>query len=71
MEKSMLSELQKEEILELISLKQEGAYWDFKKEWYECYYKARVWRRFKRCMRSAGIKSRFKYLSLYLHFIKK
>lgn len=31
----MLSELQKEEILELISLKQEGAYWDFKKEWYE------------------------------------
>ena len=30
----MLSELQKEEILELISLKQEGAYWDFKKEWY-------------------------------------
>ena len=35
MEKSMLSELQKEEILELISLKQEGAYWDFKKEWYE------------------------------------
>ena len=27
----MLSELQKEEILELISLKQEGAYWDFKK----------------------------------------
>lgn len=35
MEKSMLSKLQKEEILELISLKQEGAYWDFKKEWYE------------------------------------
>lgn len=34
-EKSMLSELQKEEILELISLKQEGPYWDFKKEWYE------------------------------------
>ncbi len=31
----MLSELQKKEILELISLKQEGAYWDFKKEWYE------------------------------------
>ncbi len=31
----MLSELQKEEILGLISLKQEGAYWDFKKEWYE------------------------------------
>lgn len=31
----MLSEIQKEEILELISLKQEGAYWDFKKEWYE------------------------------------
>lgn len=30
----MLSELQKEELLELISLKQEGAYWDFKKEWY-------------------------------------
>ena len=27
----MLSELQKEEILELISLKQEGAYWDLKK----------------------------------------
>ena len=27
----MLSELQKEEILELISLKQEGAYWDFKR----------------------------------------
>lgn len=35
MEKSMLSEIQKEEILELISLKQEGSYWDFKKEWYE------------------------------------
>ena len=35
MEECMLSELQKEEILELISLKQEGAYWDFKKEWYE------------------------------------
>ena len=32
MEECMLSELQKEEILELISLKQEGAYWDFKKE---------------------------------------
>lgn len=31
----MLSEIQKEEILELISLKQEGSYWDFKKEWYE------------------------------------
>lgn len=31
----MLSEIQKEEILELISLKQEGPYWDFKKEWYE------------------------------------
>lgn len=31
----MLSELQKEEILRLISLKQEGAYWDIKKEWYE------------------------------------
>lgn len=25
----------KEEILDLISLKQEGAYWDFKKEWYD------------------------------------
>lgn len=35
MEECMLSELQKEEILGLISLKQEGAYWDFKKEWYE------------------------------------
>lgn len=31
----MLSEIQKEEILELISIKQEGPYWDFKKEWYE------------------------------------
>lgn len=31
----MFSEKQIEEILELISLKQEGAYWDFKKEWYE------------------------------------
>lgn len=31
----MLSEIQKEEILELISLKQEGSYWDLKKEWYE------------------------------------
>lgn len=31
----MLSKIQKEEILELISLKQEGSYWDFKKEWYE------------------------------------
>ncbi len=31
----MLSEKQIEAILELISLKQEGAYWDFKKEWYE------------------------------------
>ena len=31
----MLSEIQKEEILELISFKQEGSYWDFKKEWYE------------------------------------
>lgn len=30
----MLSELQREEILELIALKQEGSYWDFKKEWY-------------------------------------
>jgi len=30
-EKSMLSEIQKEEILELISFKQEGPYWDFKK----------------------------------------
>ena len=35
MEKSMLSESQKQEILELIFLKQEGEYWDFKKEWYE------------------------------------
>ena len=34
MEKNMLSELQREEILELIALKQEGSYWDFKKEWY-------------------------------------
>lgn len=31
----MLSEKQIEEISELISLKQEGAYWDFKREWYE------------------------------------
>ncbi len=30
----MLSEMQMEEIYELISYKQEGAYWDFKKEWY-------------------------------------
>lgn len=30
----MLSEIQIEEIYELISFKQEGSYWDFKKEWY-------------------------------------
>lgn len=34
-EKQLLSETQKEEIIELISYKQEGAFWDFKKEWYE------------------------------------
>ena len=31
----MLSEKQKNEVLKLISYKQEGAYWDFKKQWYE------------------------------------
>ena len=31
----MLSKSQKKEITELISFKQEGAYWDFKREWYE------------------------------------
>ena len=31
----MLTRKQKEEIIKLISIKQEGAYWDFKKEWYE------------------------------------
>ena len=35
MEKNMLSEKQKNEVLKLISYKQEGAYWDFKKQWYE------------------------------------
>lgn len=30
----MLSKIQIQEIYELISYKQEGAYWDFKKEWY-------------------------------------
>lgn len=30
----MISEEQRSEIYELISQKQEGAYWDFKKEWY-------------------------------------
>lgn len=30
----MLSNIQIDEIYELISYKQEGAYWDFKKEWY-------------------------------------
>ena len=30
----MLSEIQYDEIIELISLKQEGSHWDFKKEWY-------------------------------------
>ena len=30
----MLSEIQIEEIYELISYKQEEPYWDFKKEWY-------------------------------------
>ena len=34
MEKIMLSKIQIQEIYELISYKQEGAYWDFKKEWY-------------------------------------
>jgi len=34
MERIMLSKIQVEEISELISYKQEGAYWDFKKEWY-------------------------------------
>lgn len=34
METVMLSKVQIEEIYELISYKQEGAYWDFKKEWY-------------------------------------
>ena len=31
---NMLSEIQYDEIIELISLKQEGSHWDFKKEWY-------------------------------------
>ena len=31
----MLSEKQKREIEELVESKQEGAYWDFKKEWYD------------------------------------
>lgn len=31
----MLSEMQVEEINELIAFKQEGSYWDFKKEWYK------------------------------------
>lgn len=30
----MLTNKQKEKIYNLISQKQEGAYWDFKREWY-------------------------------------
>ncbi|RHS32631.1 hypothetical protein DWV52_08405 [Ruminococcaceae bacterium AF10-16] len=41
-----------EEIAHLISLKQEGRFWDFKKQWYELQTACRVDRSFKRNIRS-------------------